>query len=393
MDRRQFLSAALAGTAGLVLGPSVWRTVLADPVTTATDSPWGPLLAPDDNGLRLPAGFSSRVIAESERVVPGTSYVWHHAPDGGAVFPTDDGGWVYACNSEVPAPTGGGAGAIRFDRNGTIVDAYRILAGTSLNCAGGPVDGSWLSCEEHEGGMVWQCDPMRPGAGVPLPALGTFSHEAVAADGQGRLYLTEDQSDGRFYRFTPERKGDFSRGVLEVAKWRPDGHVDWLAVPNPNIVPGSKRTREQVPESTTFRGGEGCFFDPRPAGGGVVYFTTKSDNRVWAYKPNQQLLEVVYAAADIPNAPLRGVDNVTVSPRGDVLVAEDGDDMQICVLAGGAVYPLLQVTGHEGSEVAGPAFSPDGRRLYFSSQRGRKPTGPDTSALRPGVTFEVTGPF
>jgi len=34
-----------------------------------------------------------------------------------------------------------------------------------------------------------------------------------------------------------------------------------------------------------------------------------------------------------------------------------------------------------GSEVTGPAFSPDYTRLYFSSQR------------TPGETFEVTGPF
>ena len=34
-----------------------------------------------------------------------------------------------------------------------------------------------------------------------------------------------------------------------------------------------------------------------------------------------------------------------------------------------------------GSEITGPAFSPDGRRLYFSSQRN------------PGTTYEVTGPW
>ena len=42
---------------------------------------------------------------------------------------------------------------------------------------------------------------------------------------------------------------------------------------------------------------------------------------------------------------------------------------------------VCQVTGTEGSEITGPAFSPDGTRLYFSSQRD------------PGRTYEVTGPF
>src|SRR5688572_21407484 len=114
MDRRQFITAALAGGAGLALGPSVWRAALADPVLVAGDGPYGPLLAPDANGLRLPAGFTSRVIARSEQVVPGTTYVWHHAPDGGATFATADGGWIYVSNSEVPSATGGGASAVRF---------------------------------------------------------------------------------------------------------------------------------------------------------------------------------------------------------------------------------------------------------------------------------------
>jgi hypothetical protein len=43
------------------------------------------------------------------------------------------------------------------------------------------------------------------------------------------------------------------------------------------------------------------------------------------------------------------------------------------------------VAGQGGSELTGPAFSPDGKRLYFSSQRGG-PTGQ-------GITYEVSGPF
>lgn len=93
----------------------------------------------------------------------------------------------------------------------------------------------------------------------------------------------------------------------------------------------------------------------------------------------------------VAGAPLRGVDNVTVAQNGDVFVAEDGDDMQICVLSPSGtgdvvVAPVLQVVGQLSSEITGPAFSPDGTRLYFSSQRGPGPGGP-------GITYEVTGPF
>ena len=396
LDRRQFLRGSVAGAASLAFSSSLWRTLLAEPVSSVGTGPYGPLLAPDANGLRLPAGFTSRVIARSEQIVPGTTYLWHHAPDGGAVYPTPDGGWIYTSNSEVPANFGGGAGAVKFAPDGTIADAYRILGGTSLNCAGGPVDGKWYSCEEHEGGMVWECDPTGLTAGIPHPELGTFSHEAVAKDIYGYLYLTEDQDDGRFYRYDP------TTGVLAAAKWdETTRKVEWLPIPNPNIVPGTTFTRHQVPESTAFDGGEGCWYDPQRASGGIVYITTKGDNRVWAYKPKQQVLEVVYDDSWFSERPLRGVDNVTVHPRnGHVLVAEDGDDMQICILADGQVAPLLQIDGHEGSEVTGPAFTPDGTRLYFSSQRGPAfATAPfeeaagENNPVRPGITYEVTGPF
>jgi secreted PhoX family phosphatase len=52
------------------------------------------------------------------------------------------------------------------------------------------------------------------------------------------------------------------------------------------------------------------------------------------------------------------------------------------------VAPFVRRDGHDGSEITGPAFSPDGTRLYFSSQRG---SGGGTTD--PGMTFEVTGPF
>lgn len=77
-----------------------------------------------------------------------------------------------------------------------------------------------------------------------------------------------------------------------------------------------------------------------------------------------------------------------VAPSGDVIVAEDGGDMQlVAITPGGDVRPIVQVVGHAGSELAGPAFDPSGTRLYFSSQRG--PHG----GVDEGITFEIRGPF
>ena len=329
---------------------------------------------PDANGLILPEGFTSRVVAAAGQPAAGSDFLWHIFPDGGAIFEVD-GGYVYVSNSEVPAE-GGGVGAVRFDDDGAIVDSYRILMGTSGNCAGGATPwGTWLSCEEHEGGRVWECDPTAPGQGEVRPALGTFVHEAVAVDEDGeRLYLTEDRPDGRFYRFTPAAYPDLAEGTLEVAAVA-DGAVTWLPVPDPLAT--SAATRTQVPESTAFDGGEGIVVHD-----GSVFFTTKGDDHVWRYDPEADTVEVVYDGSST----LRGVDNITATPDGDLLVAEDGDDIELVLVdSSGRIQPMVRCTDNPDSEVTGPAFDPSGTRLYFSSQRG----GPDGL----GRTYEVTGPF
>ena len=339
----------------------------------------GTLQEPDENGVRLPDGFRSRVIARGGEIVAASNHTWHPAADGGAVFTTDDGGWVYVSNSEVLQ--GGGVGAIRFSASGDIVDAYPILAGTTMNCAGGPTPwGTWLSCEEVLRGRVWECDPLGESEAVVRPALGVFTHEAVAIDPtHNEMYLTEDRPDGRFYRFVPSG-GDLSAGELQVAEvvgGGPEGRVAWRTIPDPSAT--DTDTRLQVASSTVFNGGEGIWYHE-----GVVYFTTKGDNRVWAYDTRNASLSILYDVETSSNPILSGVDNVTCSPMGDVLVAEDGGDMQIVALTPqGQVVPVLQVVGQDDSEITGPAFGPTLDRLYFSSQRGGVF----------GVTYEVTGPF
>ncbi|BCJ72843.1 hypothetical protein CS0771_23870 [Catellatospora sp. IY07-71] len=383
MRRRELLRAGLAGAGAAALSGVLWQRAFAVTALPVA-APYGALRPADANGVALPDGFTSRIVARSGQPVAGTGYTWHRAPDGGACF-ADGAGWIYVSNSEIPL--GGGASAVRFAADGSVVSAYRILARTHVNCAGGATPWqTWLSCEEVTHGRVFETDPRgRRPAEVRL-AMGRFKHEAAACDPERRaVYLTEDEEDGCLYRFLPETWGDLERGRLQVLCAPPgttSGPVTWQDVPSRDGA--GVPTRWQVPAALHFDGGEGCWYES-----GVCYFTTKGDDRVWAYDAAASALGLAYDAAS--GGTLSGVDNITGAPRNtDLFVAEDGGNMELNVITGdGAVAPFLRLPGQDASEITGPAFNPAGDRLYFSSQRGHSGARSGSG----GITYEVSGPF
>ncbi|MFD0417714.1 alkaline phosphatase PhoX [Streptomyces sp. NPDC127108] len=384
MERRTFLRGAVIGTSAAAFGGTLMHGAAYAAPAQNGPGPYGALGTADANGIRLPSGFTSRVIARSTQVVPGTSYTWHNAPDGGACF-ADGTGWIYVSNSEINPS--GGASAVKFNSSGTVTGAHRILSNTRQNCAGGATPwNTWLSCEEVSLGYVYETDPWGVNAATRRDAMGRFKHEAAAADpGRQAIYLTEDEGDGCFYRFLPTTWGNLSAGTLQVlvAGTGTSGSFSWSNVPDPDGSPTA--TRNQVSGAKRFNGGEGCHY-----AGDTVWFTTKGDNRVWQLNLTNSTYELAYDdnLVNPGPAPLTGVDNVTGSSSGDLFVAEDGGTMEICVITpDDIVAPFLRINGQSGSEITGPAFSPDGSRLYFSSQRG---TSGSSSG---GITYEVTGPF
>jgi secreted PhoX family phosphatase len=388
LTRRQLIGAGVGGVASVAVGGALWREVLgaAPNATPRPVSGYGPRGAPDANGIRLPHGFEARVIARGEQPVADTGYRWHLASDGMATFPTGDGGWILVSNSETLA---GGASAIRFAADGRIADAYRILSGTLQNCSGGGTPwGTWLSCEEVEGGHVWECDPTGRRPAVKLPALGAFKHEAAAVDPRGRrVYLTEDLIDGGFYRFTPDRWPDLGSGLLEIATVDGTGRTTWTRVPDP--AARTTPTRRQVPASTELQRGEGIWRD-----GGVIYVATTADHRVQAYDIAAERFELLYDGLASRSAPLLRVDQLTATRAGEIFVCEDiaTDEIDIGVIErGGAVSRFLSVTGqqHEVSELTGVTFDPSGGRMYFASQRA----GGSDGMPGPGAIYEISGPF
>ncbi|MEU8827565.1 alkaline phosphatase PhoX [Streptomyces sp. NPDC048636] len=384
MKRRNFLRGAAIGTSAAAFGGTLMRGAAYAAPAQPGPGPYGALGSADASGLQLPSGFSGRVIARSGQPVAGTSYRWHSAPDGGACF-ADGSGWIYVSNSEINP--GGGVSAVTFNSSGAITGAHRVLSGTRQNCAGGKTPwNTWLSCEEVSRGYVYETDPWGVEAATRRDAMGRFTHEAAAADPARRvIYLTEDEPDGCFYRFVPTSWGDLSVGSLQVLKagTATSGSFTWATVPDPDGSPTV--TRDQVSGAKRFNGGEGCHYADD-----TVWFTAKGDNRVWRLNLTSDSYELAYDDSLVTGggAPLTGVDNVTGSSSGDLFVAEDGGNMEICVITpDDVVAPFLRVTGQPGSEITGPAFSPGGDRLYFSSQRGT------TGSSSDGITYEVTGPF
>ena len=443
LDRRTLLRGLFLGL-GAAAMPAWIREARAAGGGPELDLPSGPLanigaveaktlssgaIAGIDDQVFAPPGFSMRCVARAGlNPLTGLAdgFQWHVNPDGGAVFPSKtDGGWVYVSNSET---TPGGVGALRFDAAGNLVDAYRILDGTRNNCAGGPTPwGTWLSCEETTGGYVYECDPFGTAASaVQKPVLGAFPHEAAAIDPIHHVcYLTEDGGDQRFYRYTSNADDLITLADGRVRMGLASGTLEVLQIEGygNNVSPTDEQLREAVrvrwvakeavpllpplpfPTVTSgslFNGGEGVWYHEipealrtTPALGtvptrGVIFFTTKGDNRVFALDIENQLLELIFDNNNMQiTTGFADVDNLTVSPAGDVLVAEDGERMRLYVIVPNKPAKLLMQITKGGSEITGPAYTPDGSRLYFSSQRGPSgATGTGTS----GATYELSIP-
>ena len=374
-SKRKFIkySTFIASAVAIPLLPSCTKTYDVDGLSSM----------PDENGLLLPPNCHSRIIARSGNKVKNSDYEWHAAPDGGGVLPTEDGGWIYVSNSEMKNKKGG-VGAIQFNSNGDITTSYSILEGTERNCGGCVTPwNTWLSCEEFRDGITWECDPYGKVAAVARPKLGAFTHESIAIDPKTHvLYLTEDTTDSCFYRFLPAQisngKADLSDGILEIAVVDNNESVTWMKIDDP--LAKLVATRRQRQGATKFNGGEGIVYNK-----GKIFFDTKGDNRIWKYDIQSNRLTLFYDANSFKTPILTGVDTIAVY-QDNLFVCEDGGNMQIVAITPQhQIKPILQLVGHDDSEITGVAIAPDKSRLYFNSQRGT------TGRPEDAITFEVVG--
>ncbi len=374
---------------------------------------------PLDNGLRTPAGHDGMAAFDG--------------PDGTVILIRNhelDPGQAFDPSIAYDAAGGGGTTTVTFSpATGLVMSARTSLAGTLRNCAGGATPwNSWLTCEETTLSPAENSSLKRPHGYVfevpldgrptlePITDMGRFVHEAVAVDPETSVvYLTEDQHRAGLYRFTPHSPRRLAvGGRLQMLAVDGTPRVDlrrdqqagmkygihWVDIPQPG--------KAHV-DPTQFNGG-GVFAQGFEGGGAIFarlegawyrdgrVFVTSTDGgnakmgQVWELDIRNQAIRMVYESpgAEVLNMP----DNLVVSPRGGLVLCEDGTanpcvhgltrDGNIVRFARNNVVLKGERNGIRGDfrnrEFAGATFSPDGRWLFLNVQT-------------PGFTVAITGPW
>jgi secreted PhoX family phosphatase len=372
----------------------------------------GALNSSPDAVLDLPDGFTCEVLQRAGDLM-SDGYVVPGRPDGMACFAGPSGSLILMRNHELRRNRGaaafpadkppaqafdpkapGGVTRLVLSADGKVLRSNLVLAGTMGNCGGGPSPWGWMSCEEHpvgDHGYVFLCDPAAEVVQPPrkIAGYGRMNHEAVAVDPVSKVaWLTEDRGDGCLYRFVPRDPVDPFSGRLEAmcVEGYPDTtpldavgiplSVRWVAVEDRGD--DTLRQAAVAAGASTFSRGEGCWF----ANQAVTFAATSGGpfgrGQIWRLDPARE--ELTLLAVGGPTD-VHMPDNLTVSPQGWVVMAEDnGERNHIRGLrADGTVVDLAR-NARSRSEFCGVCFSPDGQTLFANIQVE-------------GLTVAIRGPF
>jgi hypothetical protein len=201
---------------------------------------------------------------------------------------------------------------------------------------------------EAVGGLVYEYDPAT-GATVPRPAVGARSHEGLRLDPQGNLYGISESTPGNagqsgaIFKFVPDRRGDLSSGqlyALKVADPSKTGDAEWVALDRDAVKVNSDAEALRVgatgwarPEDIEIATSTG---NDR-GGAQVMYVATTTDElvlRIELHGDRAVVSDFVREGVNVTG--LRSPDNLALSARGDLFIAEDDGPGEIWVAPAGS---------------------------------------------------------
>ena len=313
---------------------------------------------------------------------------------------------------------GGTTNVIFNARRGRFEHSWSTLAGTIRNCAGGVTPwGTWVTNEETtDPGHGWNFEVGAfKGDPRPIEAMGRFSHDAMMVDPwTGYCYQTEDSDNCGFYLFVPKHYGRLKKGgtlymLKVVGRCQADlggafplgttWNIEWVPIADPTAAEESVYEQGRALGAARFRRLEGAWWGHRTG----FFLSTDGgqarEGQVFEFDPRRKRLRLIY---DSPaQADAEHPDNITVTPRGGLLLCEDNSgatthdaERLLGLTLSGQVFTfaknninltespngVIPPGDYRQSEWAGACYSPDGRWLFVNIQT-------------PGVTFAITGPW
>jgi hypothetical protein len=236
----------------------------------------------------------------------------------------------------------------------------------------------------------------------------------------GYVYETEDDGDASgFYKFVPYRYGHLKEGgelymakvvgvhqadLRSVSAVGTTWNIEWVKIDDPEATTLSTFAQGFAKGGARFRRLEGAWWSVSTGyflatSGGTIAAPPGGEGQVFEFNPFNQTIKLIYNS---PGAfECENPDNITVTPRGGLLLCEDNsgatsNDAERLIgltLTGNtftfaknnvqlasAYNAVIPAGDYRQNEWAGACYSPDGKWLFVNIQT-------------PGVTFAITGPW